>query len=195
MRSHFESDSLPRPLQELECMIRHKAFVTIDIPEPCKSRIQAIRDQLKTLTAKLPVEITLAGSSGVGPIPEGTDIGLICAEADRIASSISAFRVEFAGASHFPGTGVFFFPPKDRRPFDSLHRTFATSKIPFTPSPFPYTPHCTLRVGPQLEPSVAEHIYSLPVPSGEIVLDSISVLSLDATTLAVALLHRVKLRA
>jgi 2'-5' RNA ligase len=176
-------------------MIPHKGFVAIDIPEPFRSRIQAIRDELNTLTAKLPVEITLAGSSGVGPIPEGTDIGVICAEVDRIARSTSSFRMEFAGVSHFPDTGVFFIPPKDRRPFDSLHTSFATSKIPFARSSFPYCPHCTLRVGPKVDRSIAERIYSLPVPPGEITLDSISVYALNAGTLAVVLLHRVKLRA
>src|SRR5215471_16663327 len=174
-------------------MISHKAFVAIDIPDPWRSEIQGIRDRLKTLTAKLPVEITLAGSSGVGPIPEGTDIELIRAEVERIAASTSAFRMEFAGVSHFPDTGVFFFPPKDRTPFDSLHYSFASSKIPFTSSAFPFRPHCTLRVGPKVEPSVTERIYSIPIPPGEVTLDSISVYSLDANTLAVALLHRVKL--
>jgi 2'-5' RNA ligase len=174
-------------------MIPHKGFIAIDIPEPCRSKVQAIRDDLKTLTAKLPVEITLAGSSGVGPIPEGTDIALICAEVDRIAASTSTFRMEFANVFHFPDTGVFFTPPKDRRPFDTLHNSLAASRIPFARSPFPYSPHCTLRVGPKVEPSLAERIYSLPVPSGEIMLDSISVYALNPRTFVAALVHRVKL--
>src|SRR5215471_1761951 len=119
-------------------MISHKAFVAIDIPDPWRSEIQGIRDQLKTVTAKLPVEITLAGSSGVGPIPEGTNIGLICDEVDRVARSTAAFRMEFAGIGHFPNTGVFFLPPKDRKPFDLLHVSLAASKIPFSNSQFPY---------------------------------------------------------
>lgn len=175
-------------------MIPDKAFVVVDIPDPCRARIQAIRDQLETVTAKLPVEITLAGSSGVGPIPKGTDLGLICTEVERIARSTPTFQIEFAAVSHFPDTGIFFIPPKDRRPFDSLHASFAASKIPFARSPFPFYPHCTLRVGPKVEPSVVEHIYSLPVPPGEIILDSISVYTLNAMTCAVTLLHRALLQ-
>src|SRR5581483_4773315 len=102
---------------------------------------------LKTLTAKLPVEITVAGSSGVGPIPAGTDLGLIRDEVDRVAKMMAAFDLEFAAIRHFPRTGVFYLAPKDRRPFDSLHAVLASTKLPFIASPFPYNPHCTLRAG------------------------------------------------
>ena len=174
-------------------MISHKAFVVADIPEPFRTKIQAIRDELKTVTAKFPVEITLAGSSGVGPIPEGVDMDLVRGEVDRVAKLTTAFTMEFAGIGHFPNTGIFFLAPKDRRPFDSLHAALAASKIPFAASPFPYNPHCTLRVGPVVEPSLSERIYSLAVPRGEILLDTVSIYSLDSRTLAVSLLHRAKL--
>ena len=54
-------------------MIEHHSYIVAEIPEPVHSQIQGMRDSLNTLTSKLPVEITLAGSSGVGPIPVGTD--------------------------------------------------------------------------------------------------------------------------
>jgi 2'-5' RNA ligase len=174
-------------------MTSHKAFVVADIPEPYKTKIQVIRDQLKTVTAKFPVEITLAGSSGVGPIPEGTDIGLIRDEIERVASLTTAFKMEFAEISHFPDTGVFFIPPKNRRPFDLLHASLVSSKIPFTKSPFAYNPHCTLRVGPKVEASESERIYSITVPRGEMLLDSISAYAVDGKTLDIHLLHRTKL--
>lgn len=175
-------------------MTSHKAFVVAGIPEPYRTRVQFIRERLQTATAKLPVEITLAGSSGVGPIPEGTDLGLIREEVERIAGLTVAFKLEFAGIAHFPNTGVFYLAPKDRGPFDSLHASFASSKIPFTSSPFPYTPHCTLRLGPEVDESVSERICSIPIPSGEMLVDSISVYAFDGRTFPVSLLHQTKLR-
>jgi len=174
-------------------MIPHKAFVVVDVPEPYRTHIQLIRDQLKTVTAKLPVEITLAGSSGVGPIPEGTELGLIRDEVERVGRLARAFRMEFAGVGDFPGTGIFFLRPKERHPFDSLHAALASSRIPFIRSPFPYCPHCTLRVGPEVDPNVAERIRAIPVPSGEMRLDSLSVYAVDGRTPAVSLLLRTKL--
>lgn len=58
-------------------MTHHRSYIVAEIPDPVRSQIQALRDSLNTLTARLPVEITLAGSSGVGPIPIGTDLSLI----------------------------------------------------------------------------------------------------------------------
>jgi 2'-5' RNA ligase len=175
-------------------MTSHPAFVVADIPDPYKTKIQAIRDELKTVTARLPVEITLAGSSGVGPIPAGIEIELIRDEIERIACRTAAFSMEFAEISHFPDTGIFFVPPKDRKPFDSLHASLTSSKIPFTKSPFPYNPHCTLRVGPKVEQSESERINSIAIPRGEMLLDSISVYTIERNTLTVSLLHRTKLR-
>ena len=54
-------------------MTEHRADIVAEIPDPVRSQVQALRDSLNTPTRKLPVEITLAGSSGVGPIPAGTD--------------------------------------------------------------------------------------------------------------------------
>jgi 2'-5' RNA ligase len=174
-------------------MIPNKAFVVADIPESHRGRIQTIRSQLGTVTAKLPVEITLAGSSGVGPIPEGTDIGLIREQVDHIARLTPAFRMEFAEIGCFPKTGIFYIRPKDRKPFDALHALLAASKIPFAESPFPYTPHCTLLLGPEVSQSVSDRINSIPVPRGEMLFDSISVYTIDGKTLTVTLLHRAKL--
>lgn len=54
---------------------RRPAFVVLEIPSPISGVIQAIRDSSATSAARLPVEISVAGSSGVGPIPVGTDKG------------------------------------------------------------------------------------------------------------------------
>jgi hypothetical protein len=83
-------------------MIEHRSSVVTEIPVPVCSQVQALRDSLNTLTAKLPVEITLAGSSGVGPIPVGTDLSLIKRHLDRILSNVSPFRARFSAIRTFP---------------------------------------------------------------------------------------------
>ncbi len=174
-------------------MTAHKAFVVADIPEPFRGHIQSIREQLRTITVRFPVEVTLAGSSGLGPIPEGSDEALICAEVERIAGVTAPFMLEFGRISVFPDTGIFYRPPKDRRPFDALHAALASSAIPFTRSAFPYNPHCTLRVGPIVEQNISAQIHSLAIPAGEVMIDSVSVYAIEAGTLTVSLLHRTKL--
>src|SRR5882672_9763768 len=113
-------------------MIEHYSYIVAEIPEPVRSQVQAMRDSLKTLTAKLPVEITLAGSSGVGPIPVGTDLSLVQRHLDRTLSDISSFGARFSAIRVFPNTSIFFLEPFDRSPFDYLHNALRISGIPFS---------------------------------------------------------------
>src|SRR6266571_2339928 len=103
-------------------MIEHPSYIVAEIPEPVRSQVQALPDLLNTPTAKLPVEITLASSSGVGPIPAGTDLSLIKRQLDRALSAMSPFRARFSAIRNFPNTSIFFLEPFDRSPFDCLHR-------------------------------------------------------------------------
>jgi 2'-5' RNA ligase len=166
------------------------AFVVVDIPEPARSTIQSIRDRLGSLTAKLPVEITLAGSSGVEAIPPGTDLRLIKEVIGGIATAQSPFFVTFSKIEKFPTTGVFYLAPRERAIFDDLHRQMKGSKIPFSVSGFPYNPHCTLRSGPAVSESQEKEIFAIPFPRSEILIDTFSVYELDSKALECSLIYR-----
>jgi 2'-5' RNA ligase len=169
-------------------MIEHRAFIVAEISEPVRSQVQAMRDSLNTLTARLPVEITLAGSSGVGPIPPGTDLSLIERHLDRILPGIAPFRARFSAIRSFPGTFVFYLEPFDRWPFDHLHQELRTSGIPFSGSRWPYNPHCTLRGGEPLTADAAVELASRPFPGEEFWINRVSVYQLDGASLDCKLL-------
>ncbi len=169
-------------------MIEHPSYIVAEIPEPVRSQVQALRDSLNTLTAKLPVEITLAGSSGVGPIPAGADLSLIKRHLDRMLSDISPFRARFSAIRTFPNTSIFFLEPYDRSPFDRLHQKLRTSGIPFSEIPWPYNPHCTLRGGEPLSADAASELASRSFPQEEFWINTISVYQLENTSLDCKLL-------
>jgi 2'-5' RNA ligase len=169
-------------------MTEHPSYIVAEIPEPVRSQVQALRDSLHTLTAKLPVEITLAGSSGVGPIPAGVDLSLIKRHLDRILSHISRFRARFSAIRTFPNTSIFFLEPFDRSPFDRLHQELRTSGIPFSGIQWPYNPHCTLRGGAPLSPDAAFELASRSFPQQEFWIDTVSVYQLDDASLDCKLL-------
>ena len=156
-------------------MTQYPAGIVVDIPEPIRSRIQSIRESLSTITAKLPVEITVAGSSGLGFIPPGTYLSKIIGEIDRIASEIVPFEVSFSEIRSFPNSFIFYLAPSDRKLFDSLHRALCVSSIPFSESPFPFIPHCTLRDGEPLTQNQIDGIFSIPFPKESFLIDSISI--------------------
>jgi 2'-5' RNA ligase len=152
------------------------------------SEIQALRDSLNTLTARLPVEITLAGSSGVGPIPAGTDLSLIKRHLDRTLSDISPFRARFSAIRAFPNTSLFYLEPFDRLPFDHLHQELRISGIPFSEIRWPYNPHCTLRAGEPLSADAAFELASRSFPQEEFWINTVSVYQLNDISLDCKLL-------
>jgi hypothetical protein len=48
-------------------LYRLPAFIVLEIPPPVREAIQSLRDSLATPATRLPVEITVAGSSGTFP--------------------------------------------------------------------------------------------------------------------------------
>src|SRR6266404_101718 len=163
----------------LHSMTEHRAYIVTEIPEPVRSQVQALRDSLNTPVRKLPVEITLAGSSGVGPIPVGTDLSIIQCHLERILSDISPFRTRFSSIRAFPNTSIFYLEPFDRSPFDHLHRELCSSGIPFSECPWPYNPHCTLRGGKPLDAEAASELLARPLPQVEVPINTVSVYRLN----------------
>src|SRR4029077_12977456 len=153
-------------------MIEYRSYIVAEIPEPVRSQVQALRNSLNTLTAKLPVEITLAGSSGGGPIPAGTDLSLIQRCLDRTLSGISRVRARFSAIRTFPNTSIFYLEPFDRSPFDHLHQKLRISGIPFSEIQWPYSPHCTLRGGEPLSAEAASELALRSFPQEEFWIDT-----------------------
>jgi len=176
------------PRSYAQIMIEHRAFIVAEIPEPVRSQVQAMRDSLNTLTARLPVEITLAGSSGVGPIPPGTDLSLIERHLDGILPGIAPFRARFSAIRAFPGTSIFHLEPFDRSPFDHLHQELRASGIPFSGIRWPYNPHCTARGGEPLAADAAVELAARPFPREEFSINTVSVYQLDGASLDCRLL-------
>lgn len=172
---------------------RLPACVVLEIPSHVAAPIQSIRDSLATLTSRLPVEITVAGSSGVGPIQVGTDKKKTedCVEA--MLNGLEPFRMRFQEVRRFPNTDIFYLAPEERQPFDHIHQTLKASGIPFGPNPWPYNPHCTLRAGPMANPASAEDILSISFPKQDFVIDTLSIYELDAQALTCRLSFQTKL--
>ncbi len=169
------------------------AFIVLEIPEPVREGIQSIRERLATVTARLPVEITVAGSSGVGPIPVGTDKDDTENRLKAVLSGVKAFRVRFQEIRRFANTDIFYLAPEERQPFDHIHEALKGSGIAFGPNAWPYNPHCTLRAGPMNDRATAEEIFSLPFPQEEFVIDTVSIYELDARALACRLSFQAKM--
>lgn len=166
-------------------------YICLDIPSPIAEQVMHIRVQQRdTFRAALPVEITVIGSSGVGVFDVTQDEQEAFAILDAIAAETPPIVASFGKVIRFPNTDIFVLTLTDEQPFRDLQQRIAVSSLRFKPSPFPYTPHCTLRSRSPVSEQEADELLSLNVP-GKFVIDTMSVYMMD--TLPMTCLHRVKL--
>src|SRR6266849_6409101 len=145
------------------------------------------RDEFRS---SLPAEITLIGSSGVGVFDAAQDPEAAFATLDAVAAETAAIQACFGSVLRFPNTDIFVFTLQDERPLRALHERIAKSGLTFTSSPFPFTPHCTLRSRSPISEEDAAELLSLKVLE-TFVLDTMSVYLLREPP--AVLLHRIKL--
>ena len=168
------------------------AYVVVEIPEPIRGEIQSLRDEFATPTSRLPVEITLFGSSGVGPIPAGISVESIVHEVETVFSSIDPWDVVFDGIRVFPNTSIAYLVPSERAPFDRAHNLLRNSALPRSKNQFPYNPHCTLRVGTATEDELS-NVMARDFPISPFVVDTVSVYDFDNEAIRCNLVHQIKL--
>lgn len=113
----------------------------------------------------LPVEVTVAGSSGVGTLAPDQDVRQVFSTLDRIAADTPVIAGRFGSMLRFPDTDIFVLTMEDPQPFIDLHQRIRESEIEFLPSPFPFMPHCTVRgqVVGAAGPKEAEELLDLTI--------------------------------
>lgn len=166
-------------------------YAVLDVPSPVADQVMAVRKRHRDeLRVALPVGITVSGSSGVGEFEAGQDPARVFDILDALAADTSPIRARFGPVRRFSGTDIFVLTLADERPFRSLHQRIASSGILFRASPFPFTPHCTLRSRSPISDEDVIDLLSVRVADG-FLLDTLSVYMLDQ--LPCTLLHRTPL--
>lgn len=119
--------------------------ICLDLSGPAAAAIQALRRRCGYgQNGVNPPEITVAGSSGVGPLAVGQDAAEVFAALDAVAARTPPVTVDFAGLVRFPDTDIVVAVPADPGPLTALHEQLVASGISFDPDEHPWTPHCTI---------------------------------------------------
>jgi 2'-5' RNA ligase len=169
----------------------HDAYVVLDMPQPVREHVKSIREQYGSRLATLPVEITVIGSSGIGTFQEQQDMVTAFDLIDQVAAKFLPITTAFRRVTAFPNTGVFYYEPEDPQPFIKLQKEIVSTGLKFKESPFPFTPHCTIVKFDNPSKELVNEILSLPVPSERLVLEALSIYSLNGYDCR--RLHRVNL--
>ena len=168
-------------------------FIVLDLPEPYASAIMDVRVRHRdSVRMAMPVEVTITGSSGVGVFDREQDRATVFGVLDEIAKATAPITARFGPVIHWPPS-LFVMSWEDEAPFRALHERLVRSPIRFGQSPFPFTPHTTLRSRPGITDDERTELMSFRAP-GEITLDTMSVYEGGpGDPVWVRLLHRIPL--
>jgi 2'-5' RNA ligase len=114
-------------------------------------RLRAIQERFDPrMAAELPPHITIAGSSGMGPIPGTTSLDELNAVLEPVAASTAPFEVRFRPPMRFMQSNVVVLTIDPHGPIRALHERIKSSGLPFEAPRFTFTPHCTLSFYPEI---------------------------------------------
>lgn len=160
--------------------LQNPTYVCLEIPEPQRSAIRRLRDELCERLVAFPVEITIAGSSGLGAIAGSAEWATVESRLIAVCSHTPPIVTRFGGVVRFPGTDTFVLSVGDPTPFIDVHEALKHSGIAFEPNLYPFFPHCSLRMSGPLSPVDISRIFSLRV-EGEFEISTMSLQARDAS--------------
>jgi 2'-5' RNA ligase len=139
-------------------------FVFSNVEGPAAERIRAIqlRYDPKLAAAHLP-HLTLAGSSGVGPITASMPLDVVRDALRLVAAETRPIDVTFGAPTRFMQTDIVSLPLDPYGPIRDLHERIVRSGLSFSPARFTFTPHVTLSYYPTLTRERARELLMLRV--------------------------------
>ncbi len=159
--------------------LRNPTYICLDIPDPFREKVRAIREAFCDRLPNFPVEITIAGSSGIGAIASDADWESVETKLLSVCSKTAPVVTRFGGVVRFPGTDTFVLSLGDPVPFVSIHESLKFAGIPFEPTNFPFFPHCSLRMSGELSPEDISRLFSLRI-EGEFEIQLLALQARDA---------------
>jgi len=131
----------------MESRVKSGIFIISDIPGPVGDRIAALQAQHDPRLVKLGApHVTLAGSSGVGPIASDTTIAELEERLAPIAATTAPVTLKFGRATQFMQTEIVVLPLDPHGPLRTLHERIKTSGLRAASPRFFFTPHVTLNL-------------------------------------------------
>lgn len=139
-------------------------FITTELEGELAARIHAWQMDFDPKMARaLPPHITLTGSSGAGPLPPDTPVATIREALAPIAARTAPITLTFGPPERFIGRNIVSLRLDPHGPLRALHEDIKRSGLPFLPVRWPFTPHCTLNMYPELTQANLRRMMALRV--------------------------------
>lgn len=140
-------------------------FVLAELPPGIAERIRAINERYDPkLSRYRPPHITLAGSSGVGPILPSVTVAEMREQLEPITRETAPIRLSLEPAKRFMQTNIIVLPIDPHGALRILHDKIAQSGLPFTRARYTFSPHVTLSLYPTLAADATTDLLKTHIP-------------------------------
>ena len=140
-------------------------FVIAEIKGRAAKRIRSIQKRYDPrLAREWPPHVTLAGSSGMGPIDPTTPTEELRRCLEPIARETPPLLLAFGHPVRFMQTNIVVLPLNPHGPLRTLHERIKSSGLRYDRPRFYFTPHCTLSFYPEHPPAKLRELLALRVP-------------------------------
>ncbi|MCR4338741.1 MAG: 2'-5' RNA ligase family protein [Gemmatimonadaceae bacterium] len=148
-------------------------FILAELHGEAAEQIAAINARFdKKLAAAKPPHVTIAGSSGVGPMPPSVTVAELERSLRPVAEATAPLDLAFGRPVRFMQTDIVVLPLNPHGKLRELHDRIATSGLPFARARFSFTPHVTLSLYPRLAADAVRELLSVEI-EGSCLIDTL----------------------
>ena len=120
----------------------------------------------RKLARAKPPHVTIAGSSGVGPLPPSVTKEELEQKLRPIADTTMPLELKFGRPMRFMQSDIVVIPLNPHGKLRELHDRIATCGLPFGRARFSFTPHVTLSLYPQLADDAVRELLAVRIKGG-----------------------------
>ncbi|MEX1186169.1 MAG: 2'-5' RNA ligase family protein [Gemmatimonadaceae bacterium] len=148
-------------------------FILAELHGEAAEQIAAINARFdRKLAAAKPPHVTIAGSSGVGPMRPSVTVEELERKLRPVAEATAPLDLGFGHPVRFMQTDIVVLPLNPHGKLRELHDRIATSGLPFARARFSFTPHVTLSLYPQLAADAVRELLSVQI-EGSCLIDTL----------------------
>jgi 2'-5' RNA ligase len=140
-------------------------FILAELPPEIADQVRAINERYDPkLSRYKPPHLTLAGSSGAGPIPPSTTAEEMREKLEPITQDTAPITLSFLAPQRFMQTNILVLPVDPHGPLRILHDRIVTSGLPFTRARYTFSPHATLSLYQSLDEKSIRELLKTRIP-------------------------------
>ena len=139
-------------------------YVVAPLVGPVADRIREVQREFDPkLAAWLPPHVTIAGSSGMGPIRPGYSAAELRERLAPAAAASAPMWLRFQRPMRFMQTNVVVLPLDPNGPLRALHEKIKASGLPYAHPRFTFSPHATLSFYRELTPQAERALLAVRI--------------------------------